>query len=279
MGQVSYKINDKTFTFSVDGSPAFDYGSEGRLSNSENDITYGQDWYESGYAAQNFLNESEFKSFKNALTNSVADIVANQTGKDVSGFSLENYHKYVNSDDLHYKIVSITRDLFPEDFNFSLTDIIPKFERLLGFELTDVDPDTGERIHIIIRINRPSSTDFNPPHKDIYGRYDEDSRIAPFINIWVPISGVTQNSSLPIVPSSHFLPENKILRTFEGGVIEGKKYRVRTVKEWNGSNELIRPEVNDGEVLFFTPHLVHGMAINEEDMTRVSLEFRLFKKD
>jgi ectoine hydroxylase-related dioxygenase (phytanoyl-CoA dioxygenase family) len=51
------------------------------------------------------------------------------------------------------------------------------------------------------------------------------------------------------------------------------------IKSWNGDITLTRPEIKYGEVLFFTSHLVHGLAINEEeDSTRVALEFRLFKK-
>jgi ectoine hydroxylase-related dioxygenase (phytanoyl-CoA dioxygenase family) len=50
------------------------------------------------------------------------------------------------------------------------------------------------------------------------------------------------------------------------------------IKEWGGSHALERADVKDGEVLFFSSHLIHGMAINsEEDLTRVALEFRLFK--
>ena len=105
-------------------------------------------------------------------------------------------------------------------------------------------------------------------------------KIPKIINLWIPICGVTPLSSLPIVPKSHLLPENQVFRTLEGGVVGGKKYRVRMVKEWNGNNELTRPVVNYGGVLFFSSHLIHGLAINEEkDKTRVSLEFRLCKKD
>jgi ectoine hydroxylase-related dioxygenase (phytanoyl-CoA dioxygenase family) len=72
--------------------------------------------------------------------------------------------------------------------------------------------------------------------------------------------------------------ENLILRTFEGATIEGNKYRVRMIKSWNGDNSLIRSKVTYGQVLIFTSHLIHGLAVNEEpDTTRVSLEFRLFK--
>jgi hypothetical protein len=200
---------------------------------------------------------------------------------EVENFELNKYHKCITSNEDHFKIVSKTRDLFPEDFNFPLDEIISKFEKILGFGLTDTNPYLNKQLHIIIRINRPHSTDYNPPHKDIYEGVDrEDSYIPQFINLWIPICGVTDNSSLPMAPSSHLLPESKILRTFEGGVISGNKYRVRMIKEWGGSNELTRAKVGYGEVLFFSLHLVHGLAINEEeDETRVSLEFRLFKRD
>ncbi len=84
---------------------------------------------------------------------------------------------------------------------------------------------------------------------------------------------------MPVVKSSHLLKESELSRTFEGAVVEGNKYRVRMIKSWNGDITLTRPEIKYGEVLFFTSHLVHGLAINEEeDSTRVALEFRLFKK-
>jgi ectoine hydroxylase-related dioxygenase (phytanoyl-CoA dioxygenase family) len=158
--------------------------------------------------------------------------------------------------------------------------MIPKFEEMVGFGLTDVEPQTKEKMHIIVRINRPGSMDFNPPHKDIYEGWDKNGRVPQFVNLWIPICGVTSKSSLPVVPRSHHLTEDKILRTFEGAVVEGNKYRVKAVVEWDGKNDLIRPEVKYGEVLLFSGHLIHGLAKNElEDQTRIALEFRLFKKD
>ena len=102
---------------------------------------------------------------------------------------------------------------------------------------------------------------------------------APFVNLWVPIAGVTEKTSLPLAPSSHLISESEIIRTFEGGVIEGNKYRVRLIKEWGGSCSLVRSKVAYGQVLTFSSHLIHGLATNEEDdLTRTALEFRLFKK-
>ena len=119
-----------------------------------------------------------------------------------------------------------------------------------------------------------------PTEKDIYEGVDNHSYIPQFLNFWIPIAGVTNRTSLPIAPKSHKLNENTILRTFEGGFLEGNKYRVRMIKSWNGGNELYRSKVKYGEVLMFSGHLIHGMGVNnEEDITRVALEFRLFKQN
>lgn len=90
---------------------------------------------------------------------------------------------------------------------------------------------------------------------------------------------MNSKSSLPLVPGSHLLQEDKVLRTFVGGVIGGSQYRVRNVVRWDGRNDLYRAKIRNGELLVFTSHLVHGCAFNNQDEeTRVALEFRLFKK-
>lgn len=279
MDIAEYSIGEKTIQVSLKGSPELMFGNDEVLSTIESDLNYHQDWYKEGYHVYDFLSKEEYDHFLEGLTNSIKKILSSYV-EDLDGFTLETYHKFVKTDELHYKVVSVTRDLYPADFNFPVETIIPKFEKLLGYNLTDVDGDDGKQLHIIIRINRPHSTDFNPPHKDIYEAWDKESRIPRFVNIWIPVCGVTEKSSLPIAPGSHLVNEKDVLRTFEGGVVEGNKYRVRSVKSWGGDSKLIRAKVGYGQVLMFTPHLVHGLALNEQDdQTRVALEYRLFKRD
>ena len=274
----NFEIKGKTYTVSTIGSPEFKYGEDLVLANESTDISFSQPWYQKGYAAIPFLSSEEFAFVKEGLTAAVKKIVFEELGLDPDDFSLEKYHHLVKTKEDHLKVVSRTRDLFSKDFNFPIEEMLPKFEKILGFGLTDVDPKFNEKLHIIVRINRPKSSDFNPPHKDIYEEVDKNNYIPPFINLWIPIAGVTMKSSLPMVPGSHMLNENEILRTFDGSVVEGNPYRVRMIKEWGGSKTLERADVKDGEVLFFTSHLIHGLAVNdEEDLTRVALEFRLFK--
>ncbi len=276
--KVEYKINDAKLIFSTENSSALKFGDDELLSNEINDISYSQVWYNEGYTELDFLNDIEFNSLKQALTKSIEVIIKNQCAISLDGFSLDKYHHYVKSDADHFKIVSKTRDLFAEDFQFPIETVLPKLSDLLNFKLSDIDPINNRKAHIIVRINWPQSKDFNLPHKDIYEGVDNENYIPQFVNFWIPIAGVTDKSNLPISPKSHLINENLILRTFEGATIEGNKYRVRMIKSWNGYNSLIRSKVTYGQVLIFTSHLIHGLAVNEEpDTTRVSLEFRLFK--
>jgi hypothetical protein len=278
MSTTEFTISNKSYNVSIEGSPEFSHGIDSVLSNAETDIVFYQPWYDQGFISIDFLNLEEFCLLKEGLTASIRKILEEELEISTDGFYLENYHHFVKSAEDHFKIVRKTRDLFSADFNFPIEEMKPKFEKILGFELTDVDPKLGEKLHIIVRINRPQSSDFNPPHKDIYEELDKNNYIPPFVNLWIPIAGVTENSSLPMVPYSHKLKESEILRTFDGGVVEGNTYRVRMIREWGGSKTLERAHIKDGQVLLFSSHLIHGLAVNEEeDLTRVALEFRLFK--
>lgn len=280
MENITYQINGKEHSVSIKESPVFQYGKDEVLSSKETDITYNQDWYDEGFTEVDFLNDEEFKSLQDGLSTSISKIIAKELEIDTREFSLEGYHNFVKSNEDHFKIVSKTRDLFATDFNFPITKLYKRLSELVGFELTDINSHTNDKVHIIVRINRPGSNDFNPPHKDIYEGVDKKSIIFKFLNFWIPIAGVTNKSALPLAPESHRLNENEIVRTFDGGTMQGNKYRVRTIKSWARESKLMRSTVKYGQVLMFSGHLIHGLAVNEEiDKTRVALEFRLFKKE
>lgn len=275
---IKFTIDGVEKTFSIKGSPEFQLGQDEILSSEQTDVTFNQPWYDEGYTEHDLLNEEGFTKVQEGLTQAVARIVEQECSVDTNGFSLEKYHEFVTSDADHFKVVSRTRDLFSKDFGFPVKDVIPLFEDILNFPLSDINPKDGQQIHIIVRINRPQSNDFNPPHKDVYEPVDRQAYMPPFLNFWMPIAGVNDKSNLPLVPRSHRLNEDQICRTFDGGTIQGNKYRVRMVKSWNGETALVRSTVKYGQVLIFSRHLIHGLAVNDNaDLTRVSLEFRLFK--
>lgn len=270
----AYTINGKPFSIDVSGAPEYVYGDQVHLSTAETDLTYGAEWYHDGYKIMPFLSDDDFPALRAEIVRIIEEIVRSH-GIDTTGFEIGKYHRFVTDDATHHAVVGQTRDLYPEDFSLSMRDLVNKIEGLSGFKLTDISPSTGERLRIIVRINRPNSTDYNPPHKDSY-----DDVAYNFLNVWVPICGVTQDSSLPIAPGSHLYSEDRILRSMEGGVVAGKKYRVCNIASWDGRTDLYRTDVKVGELLMFSCHLIHGAAYNDQDdQTRVALEFRLFAKN
>lgn len=278
MSLISFLVDGESRNFTVSDNLSFVVGKEEVLSQKDTDIVYNQPWYSEGYTEADFLTSDEYIDLKQGLVDSVKKIIEQETTINTEGFNLENYHHFVKTDEDHMKVVSRTRDLFSDDFNFPVLKLLPRLESILGFKLSDIDPKTKEKMHIIVRINRPKSNDFNPPHKDVYHGVDIDHYIPLFANFWIPVCGSTDKSNLPVVPKSHLLPESKVLRTIGGSEVEGNKYRVCVIKSWDGKNELVRSKVKYGQVLIFSAHLVHGLALNNEaDKTRVALEFRLFK--
>lgn len=277
--KLNFIVEGNEKTIEVPDNEEFSLGPQLVLSNEETDITHKFDWYNEGFTVKKFLSDDEFKFVKYGIEDSIKKIVNNTLGVDISNFSLEKYHEFVKDDNDHFKIVSQTRDLFTKDFLFDIDYLIPKLENVLNIKITDYDEVNDYKAHIIVRINRPHSSDFNPPHKDMYEHYDGEKYIPKFVNFWIPVCGVSKDSVLPICPKSHLIPESEILRTTHGSNVNNNKYRVRLIKSWGGSNQLVKPTVNYSEVLIFSSHLVHGLSMNEQnDITRVALEFRLYEK-
>ena len=284
MMQLAYSIDGNLFEIAIPADTKFTLGKKEVLSTKETDLTYGQSWYDQGFSVFTLFEHTAFIQLQQGITKSIASILAKTLStkhEELSQFKLEDYHTFVASQEEHLAIVSQTRDLFTSDFQFDIESVLPSLSNYLGFPLSDLNPMDGMRMHIIVRINRPHSGDYNPPHKDIYEHVDGEygtQYVPQFINFWIPIAGLSADTSLPLVAGSHLLPEDKIERTRIGARLKQGNYRVRLIKSWNNHNALVRSQLNYGDCLVFTPHLIHGLGYNNSsDVTRVALEFRLFK--
>lgn len=254
----------------------YKFGKKIILSNSVSDISFSKSWYKKGYSIyRNVFTKKEFTSLKKKITLTIENILKKEK-INTKYFSLENYHNFIKDENTHNEIVKMTSELFQENIFFKIDDIIEKLEKATKLSLSQFFKN--KKMHIIIRIVRPSSSDFNPVHKDIYDSYDKKKKLLKILNFWIPICGVNLNSALTLVPSSHLIPENKILRTYTGAVINNQKYRVNNILSWDGQNELTRVPVKYKSVLAFSSHLIHGLGINYGKSTRIALEFRLYKK-
>ncbi len=99
------------------------------------------------------------------------------------------------------------------------------------------------------------------------------------MNVWIPVAGSDENSSLPVVPASHLIREEALIRTAaRSAKISGNTYMVPCISKIHDRiPEMTRPNPQPGQALIFTPFLIHGAAFNTNvDATRMALELRLY---
>ena len=187
--------------------------------------------------------------------------------------NLNNYHNEIN-DEEHNKILN------------SMPYKKKKYQDIHDFCIyleTDISKIINEPVKIFnddiwVRICRPSDIcnyDFNPCHKDVYLDFYRNT-----INIYLPIIGSNENSSLKIQPGSHKWKESDTVSTIGGAFINNKKYSVDAIIASKTQIDMIRPNPNTSQFILFSPYLIHGCSDNyNENMTRISLEIRFIKND
>ncbi|MFD0991438.1 phytanoyl-CoA dioxygenase family protein [Mariniflexile jejuense] len=266
-------IDDKLFEFQVEGN--FFWGNEGLLYKEEENVISKMPWKQDGYAVVNLFQADEFLKLKKSIEENIIKALQQQNIEfDEENFTLENYHEFVTTNEEHNKVIEVTRSLENENFDFDIDVLAERLGAILGYKLTSWVEEL-KKSHLQIRISRPNSLDINPPHRDGYLSYWEN-----IINVWMPIAGCNEKSSLPVFPKSHLIPENNILRTeSKGAKINGNTYYVPCILETkNRPIKMLRPNPKQGEVLIFTPYLIHGAGVNLNDnITRVALELRFPK--
>ena len=279
MIDLNYYINEKEVVVKTNKETNFFTGEDITLSEIGEDITRSMSWYSEGFEIYSLEEVIDYGYLLEEITRSVKDVINKKLAKrDLKGFSLSKYHKFVSNEE-HLLIDKHLKRFFPKDLGFEDDKIVDFIGRILNKKLSYSPQDKDFHHWIIVRLSLPQHTGlkgFNPAHKDIYEDYDTYNEIPRMVNAWIPICGVNSNTGLAIAPKSHLLSENKILRTKCGSFLEGNKFSVNCIKSWDNKvdMELISP--NPGSFILFSSHLIHGLAINNNvDESRVSLEFRL----
>ncbi len=247
-------------------------GKDVVLSKVDQDLTIDQDWHQIGYSVHQFLPVSTwldfFLGFKKLFQKTLIDsgIVCDD------GFLPEYYHRLIRDQyDLHLKVVNRTKLYDAHEFPIDISIVEERISEILGFKVKSIKPINQERV-FHFRVIRPGATDYNPLHRDVW---QDENRNA--INIYVPLVGSNEKSSLMIVPGSHLWSEKKILRTESGARMNGISFNVPGMISSDQELELVRPNPEKNEVLLFSPYTLHGLSANHnEDLTRISLEMRFW---
>jgi hypothetical protein len=256
--QIETLIDGRPFSWLVKGE--FSWGSGGPLCQLESDPllpALGAD----GYRVIDLPAGTAERIKKNVASLPLLQGLAN----------LENYHEWVESEADHLKLIQDSRDLRYARLGLDGEEFTRFFANIVGVALSPVLPMFGSEI-VQLRINRPGSTDYNPPHRD-----GSLPHLAPTLNAWIPVVGVDETTSLPIVPGSHAISEEDCWQTQPGGAsMGGNPYRVPAIgRLLSGPLRMMRAPVRFGQALIFTPYLIHGLAFNQNDRkTRMALELR-----
>ena len=260
-------IDNELFEYEVEGE--FAYGDDEVLIHQDKNAIENVAWSDVGYTTQNILNTVQFNALKDNLLVILNRIMAKYDIPTIN--ILEDYHKAANTQERHLQVINETRSLTRKDFDVDLDAICIQLSEHLGKAVVIENPKLQTEV-ITLRISRPNSMDINPLHRDAYLDYYKDT-----INLWIPIAGCNEKTSLPVIPKSHLWNEANVLRTAaRGASLQGLKYHVPGIVK--GPDDVLRttrPNPHYGQALIFSPYLIHGSAVNlNSDITRMALELR-----
>jgi hypothetical protein len=265
-----YVVNNRAIEYHADGE-LFVGGNEVLLECAD-DLTVSQPWHQKGFTVQKLFHDSEAETFQ-AKCDELIRTLWRKSGLNIpDNISLDQYHMLVPDWNQHLAAVEHTKLVHVTDFPMGIKKIQERISEICGQKLIAKNPYDGQSV-FHFRVIRPSSGDNNPLHRDVWL---ED--YTSCINLYIPIAGSSELTSLILIPGSHLWPESSVQRTLTGALINGVKFNVPAVTEILRPYEAIRPDPKNNEVLVFSPYLIHGGAVNlSPDSTRISIELRLWK--
>ncbi|HEY9044705.1 MAG TPA: phytanoyl-CoA dioxygenase family protein [Ohtaekwangia sp.] len=268
---MEYIANGRHYSYHSQGERM--WGNDTVLLDSSIDLTSGKPWHATGFTIEKLFDDSLYSTFSKNVYALLIDRWQ-QAGLPVQhNFPLQNYHTIAPDFETHIRAVDKTKLLSVSDFPVPIQLLEERISEICKASLIARNPFDEQRI-FHFRVIRPSKTDNNPLHRDVWLE-DYDN----CINLYIPIAGSSELTSLMIIPGSHTWPESKIERTVKGADINGIKYNVPAVTSIRGDFTMLRPSPGPNEVLIFSPYLIHGGSINSSDNeTRISIEIRLWKR-
>lgn len=267
---VCVDIDGEELAYEVVGARS--WGTDEVLLDHDDDLSAAAPWAAEGYAVAAFVAEPDAVRLRDGVRDLVAGLVADLGGTEQTG-GLEHYHRWVDEAS-HQAVSSAVARGFPlSELPIDVSVVEARVSEIAGVPVWGQHP---ERDPIwAVRLVRPGrSRDHNAPHRDQWIDY-----LRHGLNLYVPLAGSTQRSSLPLVPGSHRWPESEFEHTGLRPVVGGVPYFVPALTGSRSPVRMIRPDPAPGECLVFSPYLLHGGGVNlEPDTTRVSIEMRFWRR-
>lgn len=248
------------------------YGSDEVLSEIDDDLCKTLSWGRQGYTVASFLSDTTWTELRSGFKSMFREVLSSCNIHVPAHFLPEKYHREVLTKEAHLAVIEQTKLFQADRFPIDLAIVEERISELLKFEVKSVKPFNGERV-FHFRVIRPGRSDYNPIHRDVWQDENRDA-----INIYVPLAGSNQKSSLRLIPGSHKWKESDTVRSDHGAKMNELKFNVPGLMSSSKELQLERPNPGENEVLIFSPYLLHGLSDNSnEDLTRISLEMRFWR--
>lgn len=270
--EFTYSLNDTPIVTRVEGEII--YGEPRALLSEDDDLTAGTPWADRGYVVTDFLSAELREMLREGIRQRIVSVLTDAGLRPPGDFTMESYHRFAAADErVHPVVVEWFSRGFPlESMPIDYHLVERRIGEIVGAEVTAHNQAYGLNV-FNMRVVRPHSNDNNPLHRDVWL-----DRLRNAVNIYVPLAGSDERSSLCLVPGSHRWRESEIARTAAGALVNGLPYTVPAVVGAKHPLHLIRPNPSPEQVLVFSPYLIHGGAANlNENVTRVSLEMRFWR--
>jgi len=268
---MEYCVNKVNLKYEVTGPRH--WGDERFLLREGIDLSAGTRWHAAGFTIETLFDTATYEAFYERTKSLLISCWKNAGLAIDDNFTLDQYHTVIKDYQTHLNAVEKTKLIQVSEFPVPVQEIEDRISEICGVPLIARNPFDGQAI-FHFRVIRPMLSDNNPLHRDVWLEDYDDC-----INLYIPVVGSNEDSSLIIIPGSHLWPESNIEMSDSGALIEGVKFNVPAVTALRGSYSFERPNPLQNQVLVFSPYLIHGGSVNlNTDKTRISIEMRLWKK-
>ena len=225
---------------------------------------------EKGYVIVDFMNLNEFNVVKELVLDHINNLIGLSNRIDnnkISNFNWKKYHIFIDKNNINHDehMKSSNRHISSSIFkktklmNKSLLKLIAKLSEWKNINYWD------EGIGVFgIRIIRPNYNDGYPWGCKSWGPAGE------VISVWMPIISLSSPYTIALWPESH----KKKFDSYQPKKTKFEKNELR-LKKLPRKNEIIRPNMQIGQILIFHQNLQHSENVTEGNDTRISLELRL----
>jgi hypothetical protein len=219
-----------------------------------------------GFVTLQVFDSSEFNVIKEFALSWIFKLLNSYSSRSVLDKKIEKYHIWSSQEKIKHSemLCARNRHVIPSPkinkllSQRLLEEAVPNF---LSNKFTFWDEGLG---WLAFRLVRPGNGDGYPLSKKEWGPAKN------VISCWIPVLGHSSNETLALVPGSH-------RQSFPKYLPKESKFTKDEFRFAGDRNELkiMRPELKEGEVVFFHPALLHEEEIPTGSRTRFNLEIRL----